>query len=409
MHDDLWHSGARADPYPVLARLREQRPVHREADGVWTVSRHHDVSALLRDRRLGRAPARWHAFDRITAGWVADDELATALGRWLLFLDPPAHTRIRTALSPAFTNRSATRHRAMVEAVADELLEPLAARGSFDLLSFAKPYPLRVLCRLLGIEGRDRRRVQRGLATVTATLARRLDLTTFDQTDGGTWTDALTRADPGGTASDLGLTTQVRDLVDARRRGDGPEAPLLDDLLASGLGDDDLVAAVVVTLVAGHETVANSVANAVLALLRDPDAGARLRSEPELLPTAAEELVRYDGPANLDYRVVLEPVELRGHRLEGGDLVFLSLAAANRDPGAFTEPDRLVLDRSPNPHLGYGAGIHRCLGIWLARLEVQVALERIGTRWPHLAVVEPQVIWRDVVNLRALRRLPVTT
>jgi len=407
--DDLRDPRVRANPYPTLARVRVVDPVRRDPSGTWTVTRHDDVAGLLRDRRLGRAPRRWAGFEQVTASWAPDDELLQATDRWLLFLDPPEHAQIRSALSPAFTTRAVEKHRPTIEGVADELLGALDGRDRFDLLAFAKPFPLRVLCRLLGIEGRDRRRVQRWLAEVTSSLARRLDPTSMAGSPDATWSELLTVGSTAAGGGGRALSTFLLALVQARRGGGDGEAPLLDDLMAGGLDDDDLVAGVVVTLVAGHETVANAVANATLALLRDPAAEQALRLDRNLLPTAAEELVRYDGPANVDYRIALEPVDVRGHRIEAGELVLLSLAAANHDPEVFTDPDRLVLDRSPNPHLGYGAGAHRCLGLWLARLEVQVALDRLLDRWPSLAVDEAHVVWRDVVNLRALGRLPVTT
>lgn len=404
---DLLDPAARDDPYPALAHLRRHDPVRSDGAGTWTVSRYDDVSRLLRDRRLGRAPRRWHGFAEATRGWADDDGLRRATDRWLLFLDPPAHTTLRAALSPAFTTRAAERHRPTVEAVADELLDALDGRARFDLLAFAKPFPLRVLCRLLGIEGRDRRRVQRWLGQVTSTLARRLDPAAGGPAGGGGWSGVLATSGTTDGGAAAALDAHLLQLVQGRRLGQRGDAPLLDDLIAAGLDDDELVAAVVVVLVAGHETVANAIANAVLALLRHPDAEQALRGDRSLLPTAAEELVRYDGPANVDYRIALEPLEVGGRRIEPGDLVLLSLAAANRDPETFPNPDELVLDRSPNPHLGYGAGIHRCLGVWLARLEVQVALDRLLHRLPVVHVDEQHVVWRDVVNLRALGRLPL--
>lgn len=410
--------GFRDDPYPALARLREEQPVRPNPGGTWTVSRHADVVALLRDRRMGRAPARWTA---APAGWDAGD-LGAIAERWLLFLDPPEHARLRTALSPAFAARAVARHRPVVEEVASGLLDALAGREAFDLLTFAKPFPLRVLCRLLGIPARDRRRLQRLLAAVTNQLARRVDLTAA--APGGaidTWAGTLAdRPDEGPAGSGpppapdgsplAQLDAHLLDLVRSRADGAGAaDAPLLDDLLDAGLAEPELVAAVAAVLVAGHETVANAVANGVLAVQRDPEAAGRLRHDPSLLPTAADEVVRYDGPANLDYRIALEPVELHGHRIAAGELVLLLLGAANRDPAAFPDPDRLVLDRHPNPHVGYGTGAHRCLGVWLARLELEVALGQVATRWPDLAVDEERVVWRDVVNLRALARLPVRT
>lgn len=404
---DLLDPTVRADPYPTLARLRQEQPVHSDRAGTWTISRHDDVSRLLRDRRLGRSPRRWRGFEATTAGWAEDEGLRRATEHWLLFLDPPAHTSLRAALGPAFTTRTAERQRGLVAAVADELLDALEGRPRLDLLAFAKPLPLRVLCRLLGVDARDRRKVQRWLGQITSSLARRLDPATSTSAPQDGWSGVLASSGAGDGRAAAELDAHLLGLVQQRRSGTGREAPLLDDLIESGLEDDELVAAVVVVLVAGHETVTNAIANAVLALLRHPEAEQALRADRGLLPTAAEELVRYDGPANVDYRIALEDVDVDGHTIEAGDLVLLSLAAANRDPAAFERPDELVLDRTPNPHLGYGAGIHRCLGIWLARLEVQVALDRLLDRWPAMRVDEDHVVWRDVVNLRALGRLPV--
>jgi cytochrome P450 len=376
--------GFLADPYPAYAVLRREAPVARyEPGGLWLVSRHRDVDGLLRDPRLGRVFTPREPQD-VFGPWNLVNE------RSMLELEPPDHTRLRKLLAGEFTPRRVEGLRGTITALVDELLD--AAGGVTDLIAaLAEPLPVAVIAELLGIPAADR-----GLLRP--------------------WSNAIVglyELEPSGEAAGRAVRAAaefdayLRDLLAERRRRPGPD--LLSALaLAEGdrLTEDELVATAVLLLNAGHEASVNVLGNGVSALLSFPDQLARLIDDPRLAPTAVEELIRYDAPLSLFQRTAFTDVEVAGVKVRAGERVGLLLGAANRDPDAFAQPDRLDVGRSPNRHVGFGAGIHYCLGAPLARLELQVALTRLLARFPRLALAErPEV--RPTFQFRGYRRLRV--
>jgi unspecific monooxygenase len=386
-----------ADPYPVLARLRAEHPViHDPATNQWLVSRFADVGALLRDKRLGRSyvhVASHEEFGRTPPpAWQAPFEASQRLQ--LIDMEPPDHTRLRRLVSTAFTPRTVEGLRPRVTELVDGLVTAARDRGEFDLLAdVIERLPVAVIAELLGIPEEDRPLLRPWSADMTLMF----ELTRSE--------DDERRA----VRATVEFSDYVRGVVRARRAS--PRADLLSQLALVGeagdrLSEDELIATAILLLNAGHEASVNGAANAWWTLFRHPAALAALRAEPGLVPSAVEELLRHDTPAPMFERWVLEEIEICGITIPRGQELALLFASANRDEAAFANADGLVLDRSPNPHLSFGAGIHYCLGAPLARLEMAILFRAILERMPNLELVaEPA--WKPRFVLRGLQSLPV--
>ncbi len=382
-----------ADPYPAFATLRAEGEVHRHPElGLAVAVSHAACSAVLRERAAGRL---WR--DKEPAEAFAGFNLLHRNS--LLENEPPRHTRLRRLISAAFGRGHTERLRPWVGSVASSMVSALAdaiaADGSADLLAhLAAPLPVEVIAELLGVPAGDRARLQ-------------------------PWSNAIVKmyeydlAPPLAAAAEAAaaeFTEYLRALAALRSSSPGPD--LISDLVAvrdgsDRLTTDELVGTAVLLLMAGHEATVNVIGNGVLALLRDRAEWSRLVAEPGLVPVAVEELIRYDAPLQLFERTATAPVTVAGYRLEPGDRIAALLGAAARDPLVFDQPDRLDVGRSPNPHLGFGAGIHYCVGAPLARVEVAAALSALVTRLPELRLAaEPQR--RGEFVIRGLRTLPVT-
>jgi cytochrome P450 len=386
-----------ADPYPVFARLRADHPViHDPATDQWLVSRFADVGAMLRDRRLGRSyvhVATHEDFGRTPPpAWQAP--FHDSLRVQLIDMEPPDHTRLRRLISTAFTPRTVEGLRPRVTELVDGLVGAARERGEFDLLAdVIERLPVAVIAELLGIPAADRPLLRPWSADMTLMfeLARSKD------------------EERRAVRATVEFSDYLRGVVRERRRSPGDD--LLSQLVEVGeagdrLSEDELIATAILLLNAGHEASVNGAANAWWTLFRHPDALAALRADPGLVPTAVEELLRYDTPAPMFERWVLEEIELHGVTIPRGQELALLFASANRDAARFADPDGLVLDRSPNPHLSFGAGIHYCLGAPLARLELAILFRAILERMPTLEVVaEPA--WKPRFILRGLQALPV--
>jgi cytochrome P450 len=383
-----------SDPYPVFSSLRETTPVRwHDGLGMYLTFSHANADAVLRDRRLGR---RWRL------RWPEEALPAYTLLHLhsMLENEPPVHTRLRRLVAAAFgrgqVERLRTRIAVVAAGLADDLLDAGSGGSPVDLLPlYAEPLPVAVIASLLGVPDRDR-----GLLRPWSNAI--VKLYEYQVTP-------ATRAVAEQAAADY--VAYVRSLLAERRRRPGED--LLSELAAvrdadgSRLSEDELVATAVLLQMAGHEASVNVVGNGVLALLRHPAELARLRADPSLAPTAVEELIRYDSPLQLFERTAAEDTPIGGVTVRAGQKIAALLGAANRDPAVFADPDRLDVARSPNPHLGFGAGIHYCLGAPLARVELQVALSTLLARVPRLALAgEP--VRRPEFVIRGLSTLPVT-
>jgi len=386
-----------ADPYPVYRRLRDDHPILWNPEtGQWLLSRHADVNRLLRDRRLGRTylhqathaemgrpePPAWHApFHELNDAGMLD-------------LEPPDHTRIRRLVLKAFTPRTVEAMRTRIQAVVDALVDGFGGAGEIDLIAdFAEPLPVTVIAELLGIPEADRHH----LRPWSADMCLMYELNPSD--------DSARRA----VRASEEFGAYLRELLAERRTRPGDDlisalAAVVDD--GDTLTETELVATCVLLLNAGHEASVNGAGNGWWTLFRHPDALSRLKAEPELLPTAIEELLRFDTPLSLFERWVLEPIEIDGLEIPRGGEVALLFGSANRDPAAFAEPDVLDLARDPNPYLSFGAGIHYCLGAPLAKLELGIAFGTLLRRVPRLEPVE-EPRWKPTFVLRGLEALRV--
>jgi cytochrome P450 len=386
-----------ADPYPVYRRLRDEHPVlWNPGTGQWLVSRHADVNRLLRDRRLGRTylhqsthaemgrpdPPAWHApFHELNDAGMLD-------------MEPPDHTRLRRLVLKAFTPRTVEAMRGRIQAIVDGLIDDLADAGEVDLIAdFIEPLPVTVIAELLGVPAADRHL----LRPWSADICLMYELNPSDES-----------AHKAVTAS-IEFGAYLRDLLAERRLRPGDDlisalAAVVDD--GDTLTEAELIGTCVLLLNAGHEASVNGAGNGWWTLFRHPDALARLRADPALLPSAIEELLRYDTPLSLFERWVLEPIEVAGVTIPRGEEVALLFGSANRDPGAFDRADELDLARDPNPYLSFGAGIHYCLGAPLAKLELGIAFGTLLRRVPRLEPTDPPR-WKPTFVLRGLEALRV--
>ncbi len=359
-----------ADPYAVYDRLRaEPGLVWYEPNGWWLVARHADVDGMLRHRSLGRVFEPKQPYERF-APWNLVNEHA------MLELEPPDHTRLRKLVSHAFTPRRVEALRGRVRELTDELIDDLASDGRGDLLhDLAEPLPVAVISELLGIEGQDRELLRPWSNAIVALYEPAADPAVEEA--------AITAARE--------FTSYLDDLIARRREAPGDD--LLSALVQLQLeGDrltrDELVATAVLLLNAGHEASVNVLGNGVVAMLRDGTQWQRLVEDPDLAAPAVEEAIRFDMPLSIFMRTAFDDVQIGDHALRAGQVVGLLLASANRDPAVFAEPHRMDIARSPNPHVGFGAGIHFCLGAALARVELQEAFRQLAVRVPTLELAD---------------------
>lgn len=394
---DLFGPAFKQDPFPTFACMRQQDPIyaHVSPAGVttWYITRYEDVLAVLKDndhfvkdvRRTRPSPA---AAD-------AQPGLQQRINQNMLFSDPPDHTRLRALVNQAFTPRRVEQMAGRVQAITDALLDAAARRGQMELIAdLALPMPVQVIGEMLGIPSADQAVVadwsqaiispgSRGLSY----RARRQKMRAFVAYLGQMF--AARRQQP---QDDL-----MTALVQAEMAGDS-------------LNEAELSSMVALLLVTGHETTVNLIGNGALALLQHAGQRQILQQQPELWPTAVEELLRYDGPVETSTtRWVREDFIFQGQPMRRGDVVRVVLAAANRDTAVFSQPDRLHIGRDSRKHLAFGHGIHYCLGAPLARIEGEVALRALFTRFPNLHLRRPveSLRWRPGVLFRGLEKLPV--
>ncbi len=389
----------RNDPYPLLHALRERGRVERDVIGIWLIGHHADVSAGLRDHHLSREPQRLPAWDMLRP-FVADSTLERTTLQWMLMNDPPKHTRLRRLVNGAFKPPVIEALRGRIGQITDELLAALPAAGSsesFDLMAgLAQPLPVRVICDVLGLPAQDFAQTKAWSDTL-ALLMEPVQRKAWRQS-AATAADEMVAYLRGHVASHRAAPRDdlLGALIHAQDEGDGT------------LSDDELLGNLVLLFIAGHETTTNLIGNGALALLRHPEAMAHLRSDtPALLPGAVAEMLRFEGSVNMVPRHTVTPYAVGDAMVPPGEVLFFMLGAANRDPAVFAAPDRFDITRAPNPHLAFGAGIHYCVGAPLARLEGEVAFERLLARYPQLRWADDTPLWRPLINLRGLERLTV--
>lgn len=394
---DPWDPAFVADPYPAYAGLRAHgRVIRYEPTDQWLVPHHADVSALLRDRRLGRTYRHRFSHEEFgrTPPPAEHEPFHTLNDHGMLDLEPPDHTRIRRLVSKAFTPRTVERLKPYVHELADGLVAGLVEAGGGDLLAdVAEPLPVAVIAEMLGIPEADRAQ----LRPWSADICGMYELNPSEET--------AARA----VRASVEFSGYLRELIAARRAEPGDD--LISGLIAAHdegdrLTEQEMVSTAVLLLNAGHEATVNATANGWWALFRHPDQLAALRADHSLVPSAVEELLRYDTPLQLFERWVLDDVEIDGTTVPRGSEIALLFGSANHDPAVFTDPGRLDLTRRDNPHISFSAGIHYCIGAPLARIELAASMKALLDRAPALTLAaEPER--RPNFVMRGLRGLAV--
>lgn len=384
----------RADPYPRYAGLREQAPVHRSAFGLWTLTGYEDCHQLLRHPGVGKDfSAAMNSLGLTDADREAQDRFRNDRSNMLL-TDPPDHTRLRGLVTRAFTPRTVEKLRPRIVSLVDELLDGFADSEVEVMDALAFPLPVTVIGDMLGVPAEDRATLRPLVRSVTAILELAVS------------PEALAEA----SGADAELARYFAGLVAERRAN--PQDDLLTKLIeAEDQGDQltehELISTAILLFAAGFETTTHLIGNGLLALLRNPDQLARLRTDRSLLPRAVEELLRYDSPVQIAARTTYEDLSVGGREIPKGSLVLALLGAANRDPARFRDPDRLDVGRDEGPPMSFGGGIHFCLGAALARLEGQIVLDRLLDRFSTIELVGGPPTVRDSLTLRGLVDLRV--
>jgi len=397
---DMRDPAFRSDPHTLLHAVRARGRVERDVVGVWMATHHADCSAGLRSNQLSREVQRSPGYAQLRP-FIADSTLERTCERWMLLNDPPVHTRLRRLVNAAFKPAVVQALRTRVAAITAELLAalPVGDDATFDLMStLAQPLPVRVICDVLGLPADDFAQTKQwadALALIVEPVIRRADRVAAD-------------------SAAIEMVEYLRAHI-ARHRAVGERDDLLGTLVAAhdadhgALSEDELLGNLILLFVAGHETTTNLLGNGLLTLLRHPQALARLRADPQAMPGAVDEMLRYESSVNMVVRHVVEPYAIGDSVVPSGDAILFMTGAANRDPAVFADPDRFDIARSPNPHLAFGAGIHYCVGAPLARLEAEVAFEQLLRHRPALALARPDEApaWRKLINLRGLETLPL--
>lgn len=395
--DDVLGGQRLADPYPYFARMLEEHPVYwNQRYRAWFLHKHEDVLWALRHPAFSSDRVR-PVYETHLSPEKRQERKPTfeVLRHWMVFLDPPEHTRLRKLVTPAFSPKRVASWRPRVEQVVKETLAALEGRTRFDFIAdFAYPIPAIVVAELIGVPPEDRDMFKK-------------------------WSDDIltlvfgAQGEPGRREKAqqglIELTDYLADLIARIRRDPGDDvisSLVTADEVEPPLDDQEIISTCALLVFGGHETTTNLIANGTRQLMRHPRQWQLLRDEPERVNTAVEELLRFDGPSRLEQRIMAEDVDLRGATLRQGDSVFLVQSAANRDPDVFDRPHELDITRTRNNHVGFGFGVHHCLGNFLARLEAQVAFPAVIGAMPDL---EPDGTeqWHTTMMSRGMTTMPV--
>lgn len=399
---DLSDPIVNANPFPLFARLRAEDPVHWSASmRAWIFTRYDDVKRVALNNREISA-------DRLTPFFAADpqgrrgnvENLMRYLNHWMVFQDPPGHTRLRRLFTRAFTPRAVEALRRPVDEIVTLLLDQMEAKArrgeTVDWIAdFAYPLPATVIMDLLGVPRTDLARVKVWSDDIA------LFIGTAQSTPG-----KYARAEAGARA----MADYFRSLVEARISE--PREDMISQLCIArddqeALTADEVISTCILLLFAGHETTTNLIGNGFFHTMRHRQEWERLLGDQDLATSAIEEWLRYDGPSGALARVVAADLDIAGRQLKRGHRVFAFANAANRDPAQFPDADRFDLGRTPNAHLTFGHGIHFCLGAPLARLEGEIALRQVVARFPAIRLLDPAPSWHDSLILRGLKALPI--
>jgi pimeloyl-[acyl-carrier protein] synthase len=384
-----------ADPYPLYRRLREHDPVIWDPYlHAWVVTDYPNVMTVLSKFSADRTPAP----EQIkTLGLTSLEPLAEVMSKQMLFLNAPSHTRLRKLCSIGFTSQRVERLRHQIEGIANSLIDAVAATGRMDVMAdFAAPLPAIVTARLLGVPTEDHRQLKSWSADFAEMLGN------FQHNP-----DRAERVLRSLREMNAYFQSAIRD-IERRPREGLIHALMTSELDGSRLSEEEVIANIIVTMVGGQETTTNLICSGLLTLLRNPEQLAQLRDNPAIVQSAVEELLRYERPSQHTARLAPDDVVLGGKQVRKHDAVMAVMAAGNRDPNRFPDPDRLDLTRTDNRHLAFGWAAHYCFGAPLARMEGQISLLALLGRLRHLALVPGPLAWRENLGLRGLKSLPVS-
>ena len=384
-----------ANPYPLYKRLRDEDPVHWDPFlHAWVVTRYDDVVRVLRDFSADRTPTPEQL---AKMGLPQLGPIAKVMVKQMLFMDAPAHTRLRGLCSQAFTPKKVEKLRSHIQDIANRLLDSVQPNGQMDLIrEFAAPLPAIVTAELLGVSASDHEQLKAWSADFAEML--------------GNFQHNPDRADRV-LRTLREMTAYFRDAIamQQERPGEG----LVHDLLVAEVDGDrlsveEVVANLIVTMVGGQETTTNLIGNGTLTLLRNPDVLEQLKNDLSSIPSAVEELLRYESPSQHTARICPADLEIGGRHIRKRDAVIAVMGAANRDPEHFPDPDRLDIQRKDNRHVAFGFAAHFCFGAPLARIEAQIAFSTMLRRLQKLKLDPGPIVWRENLGLRGLIALPIS-
>jgi cytochrome P450 len=395
--DDLMAAEVIHDPHAYYRDLRAEDPIHwNDRWGGWVVTRYDDVVRILRDAQAFSA-------DRMAflARELPEDQMETirpifeVLSSWMVFADPPLHTKLRSLVNRQFTPKAVEGYRSAVRGIVDEVLDGVEERGEMEVVrDFAYQIPMTVILDLMGVPDLDRTKIKK--------WSEELGLFFFIRADEPRRRHFATR----GVSALAGYMSRV-----VEEKAKNPDDKLISLFLeaeaAGEISRDDVVANCVLLAFGGHETTMNLIANGTLALIRHPDQWARLKADPTQVRSAIEELLRYDGSVKTTVRWARHDVEIGGETIKAGQRVLLGLSAANRDPEKFDDPDTVDIGRDPNLHVAFGQGIHVCVGAPLARLEAQETFAALTERFDVPTIADEQYEYWPTVIGRSLKSLQV--
>jgi hypothetical protein len=384
-----------SNPYPLYRQLRDEDPVHWDPFlHAWVVTRYEDVVHVLHHFSAQRTPTP----EQLSALNLSElNPIAAVMVRQMLFLDPPAHTRLRALASAAFTPRRVEQLRSHIREVMDGLLDAVVASGRMDVIAdFAAPAPAIVTAEMLGVPVKDHAQLKDWSQDFAEMLGN-------FQHNPNRFRRVLHSVE--------NLCSYFRAAMQEQRlhpRTGLIQAMMEAEVEGARLTEEEIIANLIVTMVGGQETTTNLIGNGLLTLLAHPEELARLRADASLLPSAVDELLRYESPSQHTARLAPTDIELGGQKIRKRAAVIAVMGAANRDPERFSDPDRVDLSRKDNRHLAFGWAAHFCFGAALAQIEGQIAFELLLSRLPRLALNTDRLEWRHNLGLRGLKALPVT-
>ncbi|WP_376794688.1 cytochrome P450 [Thermogemmatispora sp.] len=384
-----------ANPYPLYHRLRREDPVHWDPFlHAWVVTRYADVITVFQRFSAQRTPTP----EQLEAmGMQALTPLARVMVKQMLFLDPPAHTRVRSLAAKAFTPRRVAVLREHIRDITNSLLDRVQSQGRMDVIAdLAYPLPAIVTAEMLGVPTADWQQLTAWSADFAQVLGN------FQHNP-----DRVAQVIRSLNEMTAYFRSAIREIERHPREG-LIHAFLTAEIDGDRLSEEEIIANTIITMVGGQETTTNLIGNGVLSLLRHPDQLALLRADLSLIPSAVEELLRYESPSQHTARLAPEDTELGGKQIRKRDAVIAVMGAANRDPERFPDPDRLDIRREDNRHVAFAWGSHFCFGAALARIEGQTAIELIVSRLPGLRLEPGPLVWRENLGLRGLKSLPVS-